>query len=105
MESYSFTSAQYESEAIPVTGRGGLQGCEMLRIPQCLDNRFTHGGKAVSLTSWPRSIPYKHYFFTSGTHFCSRLRGPQGLVRPEGLGKWTISFASRSSLLLEIHLI
>jgi hypothetical protein len=26
------------SKAIPVTGRGGLQGCEMLRIPHCLDN-------------------------------------------------------------------
>jgi hypothetical protein len=25
----------------PVTGRGGLQGCEMLRIPHCLDNRLT----------------------------------------------------------------
>jgi hypothetical protein len=30
-----------ESKAIPVTGRGGLQGYEMLRIPHCLDNRLT----------------------------------------------------------------
>jgi hypothetical protein len=25
----------------PLTGRGGLYGCEMLRIPHCLDNRLT----------------------------------------------------------------
>jgi hypothetical protein len=30
-----------KSNAIPVTGLGGLYGCEMLRIPHCLDNRFT----------------------------------------------------------------
>jgi hypothetical protein len=29
------------SKAIPVTGRGGLQGCEILRIPHCLGNRLT----------------------------------------------------------------
>jgi hypothetical protein len=28
-------------KAIPVTGRGGLYGCEMLRISHCLDNRLT----------------------------------------------------------------
>jgi hypothetical protein len=28
-------------KALPVTGRGGLQGCEMLRIPHFLDNRLT----------------------------------------------------------------
>jgi hypothetical protein len=27
-------------KAIPVTGRGGLKGCEMLRIPHCLDIRL-----------------------------------------------------------------
>jgi hypothetical protein len=30
-----------KSTAIPVTGREGLYGCEMLRIPHCLDNRLT----------------------------------------------------------------
>jgi hypothetical protein len=30
-----------KSKAIPVTGRAGLQGCEMLRIPHCKDNRLT----------------------------------------------------------------
>jgi hypothetical protein len=28
-------------KAIPVTGLGGLYGCEMLRISHCLDNRLT----------------------------------------------------------------
>jgi hypothetical protein len=27
-------------KAIPITGRGGLKDCEMLRIPLCLDNRL-----------------------------------------------------------------
>jgi hypothetical protein len=31
----------YNAKAIPWTGRGGLLGCEMLRIPYCLDNRLT----------------------------------------------------------------
>jgi hypothetical protein len=29
---------------IPVTGHGGLQGCEMLRIPHFLDNWLIDGG-------------------------------------------------------------
>jgi hypothetical protein len=33
-------------KSLKVTGRGGLEGCEMLRIPHCLDNRLTDGGKA-----------------------------------------------------------
>jgi hypothetical protein len=28
-----------KGKAIPVTGRGGLQGWEILRIPHCLDSR------------------------------------------------------------------
>jgi hypothetical protein len=39
-------------KSIPVTDRGGLQGCEMLKIPHCLDNRLTDGGKVVSPTHW-----------------------------------------------------
>jgi hypothetical protein len=34
-------SEAQKSKAIPVTGSGGLQGCEMLEIPHCLDNRLT----------------------------------------------------------------
>jgi hypothetical protein len=57
------------SNAIPVTGRGGLQGCKMLRITHCLDSRLTDGGEVVSFMHRPPSTPQKHYFFASGTHF------------------------------------
>jgi hypothetical protein len=70
------------SKAIPATDRGGLQVCEMLRIPHCLGNWLTDGG-----THRRRYTPQKHYFSASGTHFCSGLSEPQGLVRPEGSGK------------------
>jgi hypothetical protein len=46
-----------KSTAIPVTDRGCLWGCEMLRIPHCLDQCFptcgqrTPGGPRVSLFS------------------------------------------------------
>jgi hypothetical protein len=63
------SSSGLESREYPVTGRGGLQGCEMLRIPRCLDSRLTDGGVVVSITYRPRSTPQKH-FSTSGTHFC-----------------------------------
>jgi hypothetical protein len=60
----------------------------MLRIPHCLVNRLIAGGKVVSLTHPPHFTLQKHYYFSlSGTHLCQRLSKPQGLVRPEGLGK------------------
>jgi hypothetical protein len=58
-----------KSKATPVTGRGGLYGCETLRIPQCIDNRLADGGEVVNLTHRPRSTPLKHYFSASVTHF------------------------------------
>jgi hypothetical protein len=36
-----YKSKKSERKAIPVTGRGGLEGCEMLRIPHCIDSRLT----------------------------------------------------------------
>jgi hypothetical protein len=41
----------------PVTCRGSLQGFEMLRIPHCTSNRLIDGGKVLSFTHHPRSIP------------------------------------------------
>jgi hypothetical protein len=35
-----FQYAKSKSKAIPVTGLGGLYGCEMLRIPHFLDKRL-----------------------------------------------------------------
>jgi hypothetical protein len=58
-----------KSKAIHVTGRGGLSGCEMLRIPHCLDNRLTDG-KVVSFTRPPSSTPQKFPFSVSGTYLC-----------------------------------
>jgi hypothetical protein len=59
----------------------------MLRIPYCLDNRLTGDGKVVRPTHRPHSTLQIH-FSASGTHFCWTLSKPQGLVRPEGLGKF-----------------
>jgi hypothetical protein len=59
----------------------------MLRIPHCLDNRLTDDSKVVSPTHRPHSTPQKYYLSVSDTHFFQRLGKPQGLVRPEGLGK------------------
>jgi hypothetical protein len=59
----------------------------MLKIPHCLDNRLTYGGKVVSLTHRPHSTPQKHFLSASGTYFCQRLSKLQGLVRLDGLGK------------------
>jgi hypothetical protein len=46
-----------------VKGRGGLEGCEMLTIPHCLDNRLIDGGKVVNPTHRPHFTPQNHYFF------------------------------------------
>jgi hypothetical protein len=39
-----FSSCLIKVKAITVTGRGGLQVCEMLMIPQCLENLLKDGG-------------------------------------------------------------
>jgi hypothetical protein len=72
-----------KKEIGPLTGRGGLQGCEMLRFPHWLDNRLTDECKVVRRIHRPRFTPHKH-FSASGTRFCLRLSNPQGVVRPEG---------------------
>jgi hypothetical protein len=46
------------SKATPVTGRGGLQDCEML-IPHFLGNRVTDGGEIVSPMHKLRFTPQK----------------------------------------------
>jgi hypothetical protein len=68
----------------------------MLRIPHCLDNRRTDGGKVASPTHPPHFTPQKYYYFyVSGTHCCSRLSKLQGLVRPEELDKFKKIASSR----------
>jgi hypothetical protein len=58
-----FVISKVKKKAIPVIGRGGLQGCEKLRIPNCLDNRFIDGSEVVSLMREPRSTRQKHFFY------------------------------------------
>jgi hypothetical protein len=50
------SSKKKKEKNIPVTGSGGLQGCEMLRISHCLDNQLIDGGKIVSPTHPPISL-------------------------------------------------
>jgi hypothetical protein len=38
---YELNKSKKKSKAILVTCLGGQLGCEMLRIPHCLDNRLT----------------------------------------------------------------
>jgi hypothetical protein len=62
------TLRKEKGKAIAVTGCGGLQCCEMLSIPHCLDSRLTDGDEVVSPTHWLHFTLYKH-FSVSGTHF------------------------------------
>jgi hypothetical protein len=39
-----------KGKSIPVTGRGGPQGCETSMLPHFLDNRLTDGSEVDSLT-------------------------------------------------------
>jgi hypothetical protein len=40
----------YEGKVFPITGRGGPQGCDTLRLSHFLDNRFTDGDDDIGLT-------------------------------------------------------
>jgi hypothetical protein len=59
------TSSTYTKvkKAISVTGSGGLQYCEVLRIPHCLDSRFIDGGEFASLTRRPPPYSSEILFF------------------------------------------
>jgi hypothetical protein len=59
-----------KDNAILATSRGGLWGCEIFRIPTCLDSRLTDDGEDVSLTPRPRFTPWINFISVSGTHFC-----------------------------------
>jgi hypothetical protein len=50
----------------------------MLRIPHCLDNRLTDGGKVVSPTHPPYFTPQKHYYYYY--YYYYYVSGTQGLV-------------------------
>jgi hypothetical protein len=48
-----------KGKAIPVTSRGGPQGCQRSWLTHFLDNRLTDGGEVVSLTCRPPFTPRK----------------------------------------------
>jgi hypothetical protein len=76
-----------KSKAIPVTGRGGTLGCETLRLPHFLGNRFTHGVEVVSLSAGCRLPPGRFLVLIS-------IRGwvdPRATVWLDGLGKFNKS--------------
>jgi hypothetical protein len=63
----------YIYKAIPVKGRGGLEGCETIRIPHCLNNRLIYGGKIISPpphSHRPHYAPQKHDFFYCFRYSC-----------------------------------
>jgi hypothetical protein len=64
----------------------------MLRIPHCLDNRLTDGGKVVSLRHRPRYTNQKRTFILLLALISVRGYKPRGLVRPEGLGKLKVFY-------------
>jgi hypothetical protein len=63
-------SCKSKSKAIPVTGRGCLYSCKILRIPHCLDNRLTDGGEVVSSTHRPLLYSPETLFLCFWPHLC-----------------------------------
>jgi hypothetical protein len=64
--SLTVKTLKVKSKAIPVTGFGDSQGCEMLRLPHFPDNHLTDGGEVVSFKRRSRFSSTK----IPGTHFC-----------------------------------
>jgi hypothetical protein len=57
-------------------------------IPHCLDSRLTDGGKVVSLTHPPHFTPKNMIIFMFLVLISVSFSKSEGLVRPEGLGKF-----------------
>jgi hypothetical protein len=70
-----------KNKVVPVTGSGGLWGCEMLTIPHFLNKRLIDGGEVVSLTRRPSITPRK----IPGTHSVRGGVNYKATVRLEGL--------------------
>jgi hypothetical protein len=56
-----YDNLHIKNKAIPVEGRGELQGCNMLRIPNCLEKRLKVGGEVFGLAHRPSSTPEKGF--------------------------------------------
>jgi hypothetical protein len=69
MDGETRNDGKNKSKTFRVIGRGGLYGCEILRISHCLDIRLADGGDVVSLTHRSRSTSQKMYISASGYYF------------------------------------
>jgi hypothetical protein len=87
-----------KSKDIPITCRGSLWGCEMLRIPYCVYSRLTDGGEVVSLTSRLPCTTHKHFFFCFWYLF---LLEAEYISRPSAAGRIMKKKKSTTSLGLE----
>jgi hypothetical protein len=81
-----------QSKAIPVTGRGGLEGCEMLRIHIVYIIGSQMAVRLSVLMHRSRFAHQKHYFSAPDSHFCYRLSGLTTTL-PSAL---SLSFTSNS---------
>jgi hypothetical protein len=70
----NMTVAGKRGKGIPVTGRGGLEGCETSRLPHFVDNRLTDGGEVVSLTRRPPCTSLRDSWYSFLLEL-SRLQG------------------------------
>jgi hypothetical protein len=63
-------SKKKKRTATPVSDCRGRYGCEMLKIPHCLDNWLADGGEAVKPYAPAVLLSSEIFFSVSGTHFC-----------------------------------
>jgi hypothetical protein len=70
------------NKVIPVTGRGGPQGYETLRLPHFLEHRLTDGGEVVSLTLRPLLYHQEDSWYS---FLLEAESTPRAIVRLEGL--------------------
>jgi hypothetical protein len=63
----------FKSKSIIVKRCGGLQGCEMLRIPHCRDSRLTDGSEVASLPRGCALLLRNIFISVSGIYLGQRL--------------------------------
>jgi hypothetical protein len=59
-----YRKVQRVRKDMPATGRGGLQGCEMLRISHCLDNQLADCVRLSALRTGHALLPRKSFWYS-----------------------------------------